>query len=316
MNNLRLNSVRAFVTGTSMKALVYKQVGKVELQQRPMPRTVAPTDAVVRLTKTTICGTDLHIRKGDVATCAPGRILGHEGVGIVEKVGPSVTRFKNGDSVLISCISSCASCEYCRRGMSSHCTTGGWILGNEIDGTQAEYVRIPHADCSLYSIPNGVEESSLVTLSDIFPTALECGVINGKVQPGSTVVIIGAGPVGLAALITSQFYTPAVVIVIDTDANRLKVATEIGAHATFNSGEGGIDAVIKAIRDKTDGKGCDTVIEAVGIPETFELSQRLLAPGGVLANVGVHGKKADLFLQDLWAKNISIEFRLPVWVSV
>jgi alcohol dehydrogenase len=295
-----------------MKALVYKEVGKVELQQRPIPKTAAPTDAVVRLTKTTICGTDLHIRKGDVTTCAPGRILGHEGVGIVEEVGPSVTRFKNGDSVLISCISSCASCEYCRRGMSSHCTTGGWVLGNEIDGTQAEYVRIPHADCSLYNIPNGVEESSLVTLSDIFPTALECGVINGKVQPGSTVVIIGAGPVGLAALITAQFYSPALVIVIDTDPKRLKVATEIGAYATFNCGEVGNDAVIKAVQDITDGKGCDTVIEAVGIPATFELSQRLLAPGGVLANVGVHGSKADLFLQELWAKNISMELCLTV----
>jgi alcohol dehydrogenase len=295
-----------------MKALVYKHMGNVELQERPMPKIVAPTDAVVRLTTTTICGTDLHIQKGDVATCAPGRILGHEGVGVVEEAGPSVLHFKHGDRVLISCISSCASCEYCRRGMPSHCSTGGWVLGNEIDGTQAEYVRIPHADSSLYSIPSGVEESSLVTLSDIFPTALECGVINGKVQPGSTVAIVGAGPVGLAALITAHFYSPALVIVIDTDSKRLEIATEIGADATFNSGEVSSDAVIKAVQDITDGKGCDTVIEAVGLPVTFELSQRLLAPGGVLANVGVHGGKAELFLQDLWAKNISMELGLIV----
>jgi len=288
-----------------MKALVYKQVGKVEVQERPIPQLKAPTDAVIKLTKTTICGTDLHIRKGDVATCAPGRILGHEGVGIVESVGNSVSKFKKGDSVLISCISSCATCEYCRRGMSSHCTTGGWILGNEIDGTQAEYVRIPHADCSLYAIPEGVDEASLVTLSDIFPTGLECGVLNGKVQPGSTVVIVGSGPVGLAALITAQFYSPSKVIMLDTDDNRLKVATEMGAHFTINNGQLPADEVIKAVQDLTGGKGCDTVIEAVGIPATFELCQRILAPGGVLANLGVHGTKVDLYLQDLWAKNIS-----------
>ncbi|KAK5654303.1 hypothetical protein OQA88_7481 [Cercophora sp. LCS_1] len=293
-----------------MKALVYKQVGKVELQERPTPKVAAPTDALIKVTKTTICGTDLHIRKGDVPSCPPGRILGHEGVGIVEEVGSSVTRFKKGDPVLISCITSCASCEYCRKGMSSHCTTGGWNLGNTIDGTQAEYVRIPHADCSLYPIPKGVDEASLVTLSDIFPTGLECGVINGKVQPGSTVVIIGGGPVGLAALITAQFYSPSLVIMVDTDANRLKVAKEFGAHATIGGGDLAQADVIKAVRDLTDGKGCDTVIEAVGIPATFELSQKLLAPGGVLANVGVHGTKVDLFLDDLWDKNISITTRL------
>ncbi|KAK1757093.1 chaperonin 10-like protein [Echria macrotheca] len=293
-----------------MKALIYKQVGQVEVQDRPIPQVAKPTDAVVKLTKTTICGTDLHIRKGDVATCAPGRILGHEGVGVVESVGGSVSRFKKGDPVLISCISSCATCEYCRRGMSSHCTTGGWVLGNEIDGTQAEYVRIPHADCSLYAIPKDVDEASLVTLSDIFPTGLECGVLNGKVQPGGTVVIVGAGPVGLAALITAKFYTPSMVIMLDTDDKRLKVAEDFGAHATINSGAMKQEDVIKAVQDLTDGKGCDTVIEAVGIPATFEISQRLLAPGGVLANVGVHGTKADLFLDELWSKNISITTRL------
>jgi len=293
-----------------MKALVYKQVGKVEPQERPVPSIQASSDAVVKLTKTTICGTDLHIRKGDVATCSPGRVLGHEGVGIIDSVGDSVTRFKKGDRVLISCISSCATCEYCRRGMSSHCTTGGWMLGNEIDGTQAEYVRIPHADCSLYAIPKGVDEAALVTLSDIFPTGLECGVINGKVQPGSTVAIIGAGPVGLAALITAQFYSPASIIMLDTDPKRLKVSTDMGAHATINSGTESVESVVKQVLDLTDGKGCDTVIEAVGIPATFELCQKLLAPGGVLANVGVHGTKVDLFLDELWAKNISITTRL------
>ena len=307
---LNVNLARTYhsmsTANPTMKALVYKQVGQVELQERPTPKIAAPTDAIVKLTKTTICGTDLHIRKGDVSTCSPGRVLGHEGVGIVDEVGGSVTRFRPGDKVLISCISSCASCEYCRRGMYSHCTTGGWLLGNAIDGTQAEYVRIPHADCSLYAVPRGVDEAALVTLSDIFPTGLECGVLNGKVQPGGTVAIVGSGPVGLAALVTARFYSPATVIVIDTDSGRLQVASDLGADEIIDSSTMGVDLLVKDVRDLTDGKGCDTVIECVGVPATFELCQKLLAPGGVLANVGVHGTKVDLFLDDLWAKNISM----------
>ena len=195
-------------TPTVMKALVYQGPGKKALEERPMPAISAPTDAVVKITKTTICGTDLHILKGDVPTCKPGRILGHEGVGVVDSVGAGATSFRPGDRVLISCISACGKCEYCRKGMYSHCTTGGWILGNEIDGTQAEYVRIPHADTSLYRIPEGAEEDALVMLSDILPTGFECGVLNGKVQPGDVVGIVGAGPIGLAALLTAQFYSP------------------------------------------------------------------------------------------------------------
>ena len=181
-----------------MKALVYLGPTKKAMEERPKPEITAPTDAIVRMTKTTICGTDLHILKGDVPTCQPGRILGHEGVGIVDKIGPAVTAFKPGDHVLISCISACGKCEYCRKLMYSHCTTGGWILGNKIDGTQAEFVRIPYADTSLYPIPDGADEEALVMLSDILPTGFECGVLNGKVQPGSTVAIVGSGPIGLA----------------------------------------------------------------------------------------------------------------------
>ncbi|KAJ9155668.1 GroES-like protein [Pleurostoma richardsiae] len=288
-----------------MKALVYKAVGQVALEDRPKPQLTGPADAIVKLTKTTICGTDLHIRKGDVATCAAGTILGHEGVGVVDEAGPSVSAFRKGDRVLISCISACATCEYCKRGMYSHCTTGGWILGNTIDGTQAEYVRIPHANSSLYPIPPGVDEDAMVMLSDIFPTGYECGVLNGKVAPGSTVAIVGAGPIGLAALITAQMYSPSQVIMIDPDANRLKVSTTFGAQKTVAPGE-----ALEFVKSLTDGKGADTVIEAVGIPATFELSQRLLAPGGTLANVGVHGTKVDLHLEDLWSHNISITTRL------
>jgi alcohol dehydrogenase len=295
-----------------MKALVYLGPGNKALEERARPGLVAPTDAIVKIAKTTICGSDLHILKGDVPSCHPGRILGHEGIGVVEIVGPSVTTFKPGDRVLISCISTCGKCAYCRRLMYSHCTSGGWILGNEIDGTQAEWVRIPYADCSLYRIPEGADEEAMVMLSDILPTAFECGVVNGKVQPGSTVAIVGAGPIGLAALLTSQFYSPAQIIVIDLDDNRLEVAKRLGATAVVKSADGKArDAVMKL----TEDRGVDTVIEAVGIPATFELCQELVAPGGTIANIGVHGTKVDLHLESLWDRNITITTRLVDTIS-
>ena len=290
-----------------MKAFVYKGPGKKALEDRPVPDVKAPTDATVKIIKTTICGTDLHILKGDVPTCTPGRILGHEGVGIVEKTGPGVTAFHQGDHVLISCISACGKCEYCRRGMYSHCTTGGWILGNTIDGTQAEYVRIPHADTSLYPIPPGADEEALVMLSDILPTGFECGVLNGRVEPGATVAIVGAGPIGLAALLTAQFYSPAEIIMIDLDDNRLEVARRFGATQTVNSKDGKAAEKVKAL---TAGRGADTAIEAVGFPATFLLCEDLVAPGGIIANVGVHGTKVDLHLERLWSENIAITTRL------
>ncbi|HYP57524.1 MAG TPA: zinc-dependent alcohol dehydrogenase family protein [Beijerinckia sp.] len=290
-----------------MKALVYRGPGLKAIEDRPKPEIEAPGDAIVKIVKTTICGTDLHILKGDVATCAPGRILGHEGVGIVESVGAGVTAFRPGDHVLISCISSCGKCEYCRRGMYSHCTTGGWILGNIIDGTQAEYVRTPHADTSLYPIPEGADEEALVMLSDILPTGFECGVLNGKVAPGSTVAIVGAGPIGLAALLTAQFYSPAEIIMIDLDDNRLGLARQFGATQTINSMDGKAAETVKAL---TGGRGVDTAIEAVGVPATFLLCQDLVGPGGIIANVGVHGTKVDLHLDRLWSQNIAITTRL------
>ena len=292
---------------TVMKALVYQGPGKKALEERPLPTIAAPTDAIVRITKTTICGTDLHILKGDVPTCKPGRILGHEGVGVVDSVGAGVTGFRPGDRVLISCISACGKCEYCRKGMYSHCTTGGWILGNEIDGTQAEYVRIPHADTSLYRIPEGAEEDALVMLSDILPTGFECGVLNGKVQPGDVVGIVGAGPIGLAALLTAQFYSPSEIIMIDLDDSRLDVAKRFGATATVNSTDG---KAAEKVMKMTGGRGVDAAIEAVGIPATFVMCEDIVAPGGTIANIGVHGVKADLHLERLWSHNITITTRL------
>jgi len=290
-----------------MKALVYLGPNKKSLEDRPKPVIAAPTDAIVKVTRTTICGTDLHILKGDVPTCAPGRILGHEGVGIVETVGSAVTAFKAGDRVLISCVSACGKCVNCRRQMYSHCTTGGWILGNSIDGTQAEFVRIPHADMSLYPIPSGADEEALVMLSDILPTGFECGVLNGKVQPGNAVAIVGSGPIGLAALLTAQFYSPGEIIMIDLDDNRLEVAKRFGATSTINSSDG---KAMEAVMKLTDGRGVDTAIEAVGIPATFELCEKIIAPGGVIANIGVHGTKVDLHLECLWDRNITITTRL------
>ena len=295
-----------------MKALVYLGPEKKALEDRPKPEISAPTDAIVKITKTTICGTDLHILKGDVPTCKPGRILGHEGVGIIDKVGAGVTAFKQGDRVLISCVSACGRCVYCRKLMYSHCTTGGWILGNSIDGTQAEFVRIPYADTSLYPIPDGADEEALVMLSDILPTGFECGVLNGKVQPGKTVAIVGAGPVGLAALLTAQFYSPAQIIVIDLDDNRLAVAKRFGATAAINSADG---RAFETVMKMTGDRGVDTAIEAVGIPATFELCEKIIAPGGTIANVGVHATKVDLHLENLWDRNITITTRLVDTVS-
>lgn len=298
-----------------MKALVYSGKGEKSLAERPKPIIGEPGDAIVKIVKivkTTICGTDLHILKGDVPTCTPGRILGHEGVGVVEEIGAGVTEFKLGDRVLISCISSCGKCDFCRRGMYSQCRTGGWILGNKIDGTQAEYVRTPHADTSLHHLPEGVEEEALVMLSDILPTGFECGVLNGKVAPGSTVAIVGAGPVGLAALLTAQFYSPAEIIMIDLDDKRLAIARQFGATQTVNSGEGN---AAEQVMKLTGGAGVDAAIEAVGIPATFELCTDIVAPGGIVANAGVHGVKVDLHLERLWSQNIAITTRLVDTVS-
>ena len=295
-----------------MKALVYLDVAKKGLEERPKPEISAPTDAIVKITKTTICGTELHILKGDLPTCRPGCILGHEGTGIVDATGPAVTAFKPGDRVLISCVTACGTCMYCRKLMYSHCTTGGWILGNTIDGTQAEYVRIPHANMSLYHIPDGADEEALVMLSDILPTGFECGVLNGKVIPGNTVAIIGAGPVGLAAMLTARLFSPAAIIMIDLDDHRLETAKALGATAAVNSSDG---RAVENIMKMTDARGVDTVIEAVGTPATFELCELLVAPGGTIANIGVHGRPVSLHLERLWDRNIAITTRLVDTVS-
>lgn len=286
-----------------MKALVYHGPGKKSWEEKPNPVITETTDAVVKILKTTICGTDLHIMKGDVPEVTDGRILGHEGVGVIEEVGSSVSNFKKGDHVIISCITSCGKCEFCKKGMYSHCERGGWILGHMIDGTQAEYVRIPYADNSLYPIPVGSDEEALVMLSDILPTGFECGVLNGQVKPGDTIAIVGAGPVGMAALLTAQFYTPAKIIVIDQDDNRLEVAKTFGATHLINSAS---ENALTKVMELTGGKGVDTAIEAVGVPATFELCEAIIAAGGHIANIGVHGKSVELHLETLWSRNITI----------
>jgi alcohol dehydrogenase len=291
-----------------MKALVYHGPGKLALEDRPVPVIKSPTDAIVRITRTTICGTDLHIMKGDVPAITDGRILGHEGVGIVEKTGGAVSGVSAGAHVLISCISSCGKCANCKKGMYSHCENGGgWVLGNVIDGTQAEYVRIPFADNSLYPVPAGADEEALVMLSDVLPTAFECGVLNGQVKPGDTVAIVGGGPIGLAVLLTAQFYSPAEIIMIDIDENRLEVSKRFGATKTVNNTDG---KAVETVMAHTGNRGVDVAVEAVGVPSSFDICQAIVAAGGHIANIGVHGKPVQLNLDRLWSHNITLTTRL------
>jgi alcohol dehydrogenase len=290
-----------------MKALVYHGPGRRAWEEKARPNIQDPSDAIVRITTSTICGTDLHILKGDLPAVTDGRILGHEGIGVVEQVGTGVSEFQVGDKVIISCVSACLKCDFCKRGMYSHCRHGGWILGYTIDGTQAEYVRIPHADGSLYHFPADADEEAMVMLSDILPTGFECGVLNGQVKPGDTVAIVGAGPVGLAVLLTAQFYSPAAIFMIDLDDKRLAVAKKFGATRLINSADG---RAAQNVMDLTEGAGVDVAIEAVGVPATFAICQDIVAAGGRIANVGVHGKPVELHLEKLWDRNIAITTRL------
>ncbi len=290
-----------------MKALVYHGPGKRAWEEKPKAALKEPTDAIVRVLRTTICGTDLHILKGDLPEVTEGRILGHEGVGVVEEIGTAVTNFKKGDHVIISCVTSCGKCVNCKKQMYSHCSDGGWILGYMIDGTQAEYVRIPHADSSLYAIPKGADEEALVMLSDILPTGYECGVLNGKVSPGDTVAIVGAGPVGLAALMTAKFYSPSEIIMVDLDDNRLEASKKFGATKVINSTDGNAAAKIMEL---TGNRGVDVAIEAVGVRASFDICQAIVTAGGQIANVGVHGKCVELHLERLWSANITLTTRL------
>ncbi len=305
--DLGTTSAETVSTSTAMKALVYHGPGKCAWEDKARPAIQNPAEAIVRITTSTICGTDLHILKGDLPSVTEGRTLGHEGIGVIEQVGTGVSEFHVGDKVIISCVTACLKCDFCKRGMYSHCRHGGWILGNTIDGTQAEYVRIPQADGSLYHFPVDGDEEALVMLSDILPTGFECGVLNGQVKPGDTVAIVGAGPVGLAVLLTAQFYSPAAIFMIDLDDKRLAVAKKFGATNLINSADG---HAAHQLMELTEGAGVDVAIEAVGIPATFDICQAIVAAGGRIANVGVHGKPVELHLEKLWDRNISITTRL------
>ncbi|QYC40195.1 putative zinc-type alcohol dehydrogenase-like protein YjmD [Nonomuraea coxensis DSM 45129] len=286
-----------------MKALIYHGPGRRAWEETPDPRLVEPTDAIVRVDTTTICGTDLHILKGDVPAVEPGRILGHEAVGTVMATGDAVTTVKQGDRVLVSCVTACGRCRYCRTGMYGQCLGGGgWILGHRIDGTQAEYVRVPFADTSTYALPEGVSSEAALMLADILPTSYEVGVLNGRVRPGDTVVVVGAGPIGLAAITTAQLFTPSHIVAVDLAASRLEAAKRLGADVVVGAG----DDPAAAVAELTRGLGADVAIEAVGVPDTFDLCTRLVRPGGHIANVGVHGAPVTLHLEDLWIRNLTI----------
>lgn len=287
-----------------MRALVYHGPGSKSWDEVPGPTIQEDTDAVVRVDSVTICGTDLHILEGDVPAVTDGRILGHEAVGTVTEVGSGVRNLRPGDRVLVSCISACGRCQYCRQGRYGQCRGGGgWILGHLVDGTQAEYVRVPFADNSTYAIPEGVTDEEVLMLADIVPTSYEVGVRNGTVGPGDTVVIVGAGPIGLAAMLTAKLFSPGHVVAVDLATSRLKAAKQFGADVLV---DGSGDDVVSRVMELTGGLGAEVAIEAVGVPETFELCTRLVRPGGHVANVGVHGRPATLHLEDLWIRDVVI----------
>ncbi|MGW5522141.1 zinc-dependent alcohol dehydrogenase family protein [Gordonia sp. NPDC003950] len=290
-----------------MKALVFHGPGQKAWEDVPEPKLSEPTDIIVKMNTTTICGTDLHILKGDVPAVTPGRILGHEGVGTITEIGEAVTTLAVGDQVILSCISACGKCAYCKQGVFSHCLGGegssgiGWIFGHLIDGTQAEFVRVPYAETSVYKLPSTVSPEQGTLLSDILPTGHEIGVRHGAVKPGDVVAVIGTGPVGLAAIATAGLYGPSRIIAIDLDANRVEQARKFGAtDGVVSSASDWRDQVIAM----TDGLGVDVAIEAVGIPATFQMCLDIVRPAGHVANVGVHGTPVELALQDLWISNI------------
>ncbi|HXD53555.1 MAG TPA: zinc-dependent alcohol dehydrogenase family protein [Solirubrobacteraceae bacterium] len=287
-----------------MKALVYHGPGRRSWDTVDDPTIIDPTDAIVRIDTTTICGTDLHILKGDVPETTPGTILGHEAVGTVQEVGPGVTTVAPGDRVLLSCISACGRCRFCKEGHYGLCVGGGgWIFGHTINGVQAEYARVPFADNSVYRIPDGLTDEQVLFLADILPTSFEVGVLNGRVAPGDVVAIVGAGPIGLAAILTARLYTPGRIVAIDLADSRLASAERFGADTTINNSRD--DAVAK-VMELTDGLGADVAFEAVGVPDTFELAAELIRPGGRVANIGVHGQAAHLHLEKLWIRDVTI----------
>jgi alcohol dehydrogenase len=288
----------------AMRALVYHGPGNKTWEDVPNPGIQDDTDAVVQVDSVTICGTDLHILKGDVPAVINGRILGHEAVGTIREVGAGVRNVRPGDRVLVSCITACGRCRYCRDGSYGQCLGGGgWILGHRIDGTQAEYVRVPFADSSTYAVPEGVSDEQVLMLADILPTSYEVGVLNGRVGPGDTVAVVGAGPIGLAAMLAARLLSPGHIVAIDLAAARLEAAKQFGADVVLNNTT---DDPVARVMEMTGGLGADVAIEAVGVPETFELCARLVRPGGHVANIGVHGKPATLHLEDLWIKNVTI----------
>jgi alcohol dehydrogenase len=287
-----------------MKALVYHGPGERAWEIVPDPKILEPTDAIVRIDASTICGTDLHILKGDVPEVTPGTILGHEAVGTIVEVGAAVTTVVPGDRVLVSCITSCGRCQFCKDGRYGLCTGGGgWIFGHTIDGLQAEFARVPFADTSVYKVPEGLTDEDVLFLADILPTAFEVGVMNGGIQPGDTVAVVGAGPIGLATIMTAKLFTPGHIVAIDLADSRLEKALEFGADSTINNSRE--DAVAR-IMEMTEGMGVDVAVEAVGVPETFELCTALVRPGGHVANVGVHGHSVTLHLETLWIKGVTI----------
>lgn len=291
----------------TMKAFVYHGPEKMSLDQVPKPTIIKPTDAIVKVTTSTICGTDKHIRHGGMPEVEPGRIIGHEFCGIVEEVGSSVNKFKKGDRVAVSCVTQCMDCYYCRRGMYSQCTTGSWIFGYMIDGCQADYVRVPYADSGMYIIPDSLTDEDVLFVGDILSTGY-FGAENGNIQPGDTVAVFGSGPVGMCAMATARLWGPARIVAVDIDDSRLEFAKKNG-WADYALNPQKVD-VVQALKDMTGGRGADVTIEANGFEPTFKGAIDGVRAGGTVSLIGVFEKPQVVEMNKLWKKNIAIKMGL------
>ena len=286
-----------------MKAVVYKGNGEIALEDRPIPKILDDRDAIIKVTLTTICSSDIHIKHGAVPRAVPGTILGHEFVGRVVETGSAVKKIKPGDRVSVNVETFCGECFFCKRGFVNNCTDpdGGWALGCRIDGGQAEYVRIPFADNGLTVIPDHVSDEQALFNGDILSTGYWAAKI-GELNPADTVAVIGAGPTGLCTMMCARLYTPARIIAIDTDEYRLNLAKEKGlADITLIPGR---DDPEKVIKELTDGRGADTVFEVAGGADTFQTAWKIARPNAVVVVVAMYEEAQELPLPDMYGKNL------------
>ena len=289
----------------TMRAVVYQEKGRFALEERPAPEILDPGDAVVRVTLASICSSDLHIKGGFVPRARPGVIVGHEMVGVVERVGPQVTRVVPGDRVAVNVETFCGSCFFCRRGAVNNCAdpAGGWALGCRIDGGQAEYVRVPYADNGLTRIPDGVTDRQALFTGDILSTGFWAAQL-GEIREGDTVAVLGAGPTGLCAMMCARLYRPACVVAVEPDPARRALALARGwADLALEPGE----QTLERLRALTGGRGADVVIEAAGGPNTFQTAWQAARPAGIVVVAAMYEESQSLPLPEMYGKNLTFK---------